>query len=281
MAAATGKDQESATYQQQFEDIKQAFNTKYVNLDGSLSVDTETAYVLALYVNLLPDNLRRTAGEILAGKINASATNDNSGITTGFLGTRPLLPVLSSVGQNDLAVKLFQSRKFPSWGYEVEQGATTVWERWNGYTRKDGFNDPGMNSFAHYSLGAVCEWMFFDLAGIDTDGVAYNHIIVRPTPPAAGSNHDVKPIDWVKAHYDSIHGRISSEWRQTGGRFELKVVIPANTTATVYIPARGIETVTESSHALDAAPGVKSVKMVDERAAIDIGSGSYDFVSVQ
>ncbi|MGC9942909.1 MAG: family 78 glycoside hydrolase catalytic domain [Verrucomicrobiota bacterium] len=281
MAAATGKDQESATYQQQFEDIKQAFNTKYVNPDGSLSVDTETAYVLALYVNLLPDNLRRTAGEILAGKINASATNDNSGITTGFLGTRPLLPVLSSVGQNDLAVKLFQSRKFPSWGYEVEQGATTVWERWNGYTRKDGFNDPGMNSFAHYSLGAVCEWMFFDLAGIDTDGVAYNHIIVRPTPPAAGSNHDVKPIDWVKAHYDSIHGRISSEWRQTGGRFELKVVIPANTTATVYIPARGIETVTESSHALDAAPGVKSVKMVDERAAIDIGSGSYDFVSVQ
>jgi alpha-L-rhamnosidase len=278
MAAAIGQDEAATNYQAQFENIKKAFDDKYVKPDGSISVDTETAYVLALNMNLLPENLRSPAGEILAGKIRTSATNDNSGITTGFLGTRPLLPVLSGIGQNDLAVKLFQSRKFPSWGYEVEQGATTVWERWNGYTKSKGFNDPGMNSFAHYSLGAVCEWMFFDLAGIDTDGVAYDHIIIRPMPPTAGSDPDVKPIDWVQAHYDSIHGHISSEWRQKTKKFELKVVIPANTTATVYLPAGNLQAITESGRAI-AAAGVKSYQMENDRAVIEIGSGSYDFVS--
>lgn len=279
MAEAIGKDQESRNYHEQFENIKLAFDNKYVRPDGSLSVDTETAYVLALYMNLLPENLRKSAGGILAGKIRAGASQDDSGITTGFLGTGPLLPVLSSTGQNDLAVKLFQSRKSPSWGYEVEQGATTVWERWTAYAKGKGFNFPSVNSFAHYSLGAVCEWMFSDLAGIDTDGVAYNHIIIRPMPPSAGSNPDVKPIDWVAAHYDSLHGRISTEWRQTADSFVLKVVIPANTAATVYLPAKSVEAVTESGDALAAAIGVKSFKMENDRALIEIGSGSYDFVS--
>jgi alpha-L-rhamnosidase len=281
MAAAIGKKEEATNYQEQFANIKQAFDAKYVKPDGSLAVDTETAYVLALYVNLLPEELRQPAGEILAGKIRAAATNDNSGITTGFLGTRPLLPVLSSVGQNDLAVQLFQSHKYPSWGYEVAQGATTVWERWNGFVKGEGFHDPGMNSFAHYSLGAVCEWMFFDLAGIDTDGVAYDHIIIRPTPPTASSDSDIKPIDWVKAHYDSIHGRISTEWRLTAKQFELKVTIPANTTATVYVPAKNLPTVMESGKALQVAEGVKSFQMKNDRAVIEIGSGSYDFTSRQ
>ena len=139
-------------------------------------------------------------------------------MTTGFLGTRPLLPVLSDVGEHDLAVKHFQSRKFPSWGYEVEQGATTIWERWNSYTKENGFGgtqNAAMNSFAHYSFGAVCEWMFFRLAGIDTDGPGYQRIIIRPSPPAPGSNPAREPIHWVKAHYDSIHGRIVSNWRRT------------------------------------------------------------------
>ncbi len=281
MAAAIGQDQAANDYQVQFDNIKRAFNDKYVKADGTLAVDTETAYVLALYMDLLPENLRQPAGNILAAKIRASASADNSGITTGFLGTRPLLPVLSSIGQNDLAVKLFQSHQFPSWGYEVEQGATTVWERWNGYTKKNGFNDPGMNSFAHYSLGAVCEWMFFDLAGIDNGGTGYDHIIIRPTPPTADSNREVQPIDQVKAYYDSIHGRISSEWQQSKDKFRLQVVIPANTTATVYIPARGLATVTESGNALPSVAGVKSFKMADDRAMIEIGSGSYDFTSLR
>ena len=116
-------------------------------------------------------------------------------------------------------MRLLQSRKYPSWGYEVEQGATTIWERWNSYTKDKGFGGPQnaeMNSFAHYSFGAVCEWMFSQLAGIQTDGPGYKRIIIRPTPPSPGSNPDQKPIDWVRAHYDSIHGRIASAWKVRG-----------------------------------------------------------------
>lgn len=278
MAAAIGKTTEADAYHRQFEAIKAAFGKKYVRPDGSLMVDTETAYALALYANLMPDDLRLAAGRILAGKIQGAATADNSGITTGFLGTHPLLPVLTAVGQNDLAVQLFQSHKFPSWGYEVDQGATTIWERWNSYTRDKGFENPGMNSFAHYSFGAVCEWMFSDLAGIDTDGAGFGHIIIRPTPPDAAGQSENPPINWVKAHYDSIHGRISTEWRRSLQQFDLCVSIPANTTATVYLPAKNARDVREGGQSLEHTPGVDSVRQEGDRVVIEIGSGDYHFV---
>jgi len=160
MANAIGKEKEAAEYRELFANIKWAFSKKYVKPDGALNVDTETACALALYVDLVPAELRKATGAILAKKLRDGETADNSGMTTGFIGTRPLLSVLSDVGQNDLAVKHFQSRKFPSWGYEVEQGATTIWERWNSFTKDKGFGgeqNASMNSFSHYSFGAVCE----------------------------------------------------------------------------------------------------------------------------
>ncbi len=194
MAAAIGKQTEAAEYGELFNRIKSAFNAKYVHADGSLAVDTETAYALALYMNLIPTDLRVKAGKFLAEKLRGGETADNSGMTTGFLGTRPLLPVLTSVGENDLAVKHFQSRKFPSWGYEVDQGATTIWEHWDSYTKAHGFGgmdgtqNASMNSFAHYSFGAVCEWMINDLAGIQSDGPGYDResssIRIRRQPAA-------------------------------------------------------------------------------------------------
>jgi alpha-L-rhamnosidase len=190
--------------------------------------------------------------------------------------------VLSSAGQHDLAVRLFQSRRFPSWGYEIEQGATTIWERWNSYTKDKGFGgeqNASMNSFAHYSFGAVCEWMFSQLAGIDTDGAGYQRIIIRPAPPSPDSNPEQKPIDWVRAHYDSIHGRIASAWKREAGRFELAVTIPANTTATVYLPASKAESITESGASLVNAKGVKFLKMEDDRALLAVESGIYRFVA--
>lgn len=229
-------------------------------------------------MDLLPDNLRTAAGARLAKKIEA---NDGR-MSTGFLGTRPLLPVLSATGQNALAVRLLQSRKYPSWGYEVEQGATTVWERWNSYTRDKGFGgeqNASMNSFAHYSFGAVCEWMFSQLAGIQTDGPGYQRIIIRPTPPSPDSNPNQKPIDWVRAHYDSIHGRIASAWKAEGGRFELDVAIPANTTATVYLPARDAANITESGKPLAESEGVKFLRMESDRAVLAIESGSFQFAT--
>jgi len=282
MARAINKKPEAAAYRELFGNIKSAFNKKYVKPDGSLEVDTQTAYALALYMDVLPAESRQAAGAILAKKIRDGETADNSGMTTGFIGTRPLLPVLSEAGQHDLAVKHFQSRKFPSWGYEVEQGATTIWERWNSYTKDKGFGgeqNASMNSFSHYSFGAVCEWMFFRLAGIDTDGPGYKKIIIRPSPPSPDSNSEREPINWVKAHYDSIHGRIVSNWQRTNERFELETTIPANTTATVYVLATSVDKVTERGKSLAKARGVKFLRMEGDRAVLAVESGSYRFVS--
>jgi alpha-L-rhamnosidase len=286
MAAAIGKNQEAADYRKLFENIKTAFNQKYVRSDGSLTVDNETAYALALYMDLLPKELRVKSGKILADKIRSSETAENSGMTTGFLGTRPLLPVLTSVGENDLAVKHFQSRKFPSWGYEVDQGATTIWEHWDSYTKAHGFGgmdgkqNASMNSFAHYSFGAVCEWMINDLAGIQSDGPGYDKIIIHPHPPTPGSNPDHPPINWVKAHYDSIHGRITSNWKLAKNKFQLGVEIPANTTASVYLPASAADQITESGKPLAQAPGVKFLRMEKGCAQLSVESGKYNFTSL-
>ena len=251
---------------------------KYVKPDGTLTLNTQTAYALALYMDLMPDNLRTAAGAVLARKIQDNDTR----MSTGFLGTRPLLPVLSATGQSDLAVRLLQSRKYPSWGYEVEQGATTIWERWNSYTKDKGFGgaqNAEMNSFAHYAFGAVCEWMFSQLAGIQTDGPGYKRIIIKPTIPSPNSNPDQKPIDWVKASYDSIRGRIVSCWKVEDGRLSMDVTIPANTTATVYIPAPDASGVTESGRSLDQVQGVKFLRREGHRLAFAVESGSYRFGS--
>ena len=206
-------------------------------------------------------------------------------MATGFLGTKPLLPVLTANGHHDLAVRMFQSRQFPSWGYEVENGATSIWERWDSYTKEHGFdgqsgkNNAAMNSFSHYSFGAVCEWMFQSLAGIDTAVPGFGQIVIRPGPPSPGSNPDRKPIDWVKAEYDSPRGRIVSHWKQSPEQFELTVTIPANTTATVFMPQAANAQLTESGKPLDQIEGIKLLGTKDGRAMLSVGSGTYRLAS--
>ena len=287
MAQAVGKNQAAAEYRALFNRIKAAFARKYVKPDGALTVDSQTAYALALFMDLMPAELRANAGKILAAKLCGGETADNSGMTTGFLGTRPLLPVLTSVGENDLAVKHFQSQKFPSWGYEVAQGATTIWEHWDSYTKANGFGgmdnkqNSSMNSFAHYSFGAVCEWMIGDLAGIQSDGAGYGRIIIKPHPPTPGGTHSPTHINWVKAHYDSIRGRIVSDWRCANNSFHLDVEIPANTTATVYLPANQADEITEGGKPLAKVSGVRFLRREGDRAVLAVESGRFHFVSSQ
>jgi alpha-L-rhamnosidase len=277
MARATGRDRAEADYEQLAGKIKRAFVKKYVRSDGTLTVDTQTAYALALFANLVPKELREAAGQELTDKIAANGHR----MATGFLGTRPLLPVLSSVGQNDLAVRLLQSREFPSWGYEIEQGATTIWERWDSYTKEDGFgrHNAAMNSFSHYAFGAVCEWMFNDLAGIGTLEPGYQKIIIWPRPPSPGSNPDHEPISWVKARYDSIRGPIAVSWRREAGQFDLEVTIPANTTARLVLPSTNADGITESGKPLAEASDVRLIGAGDGTAALSLGSGTYRFRS--
>ena len=281
MARAIGRAQEAEDYAKLSTSIATQFVSDYLNADGTLKVNTQTAHVLALEFGLVPASARKGVAQQLAARI---AKNEFR-MATGFLGTKPLLPVLSSQDQHDLACRLFQSRRFPSWGYEVVNGATTVWERWDSYTKEHGFNgasgnqNASMNSFSHYSFGAVMEWGFRTLAGIDTDGPGYRRIIIRPSLPTPGSNSENEPIHWVKAHYDSIHGRIVSNWRRSKESFELETTIPANTTATVYVPALGEAQITESGKPLAKARGVKFLRMEDNRAVLAVESGNYKFVS--
>jgi alpha-L-rhamnosidase len=277
MAQAIGKDADAAAYRDLFAKIQAAYAKKYLTAEGKLTVDTQSAYALALFTGLAPAEQYPALGRRLAEKIQANGGR----MATGFLGTRPLLPALSRAGQNDLALRLLQSRQFPSWGFEVENGATTIWERWDSYTKQDAFgkHNAAMNSFAHYSFGAVCEWMFQTLAGIDTEGAGYRQLILRPSPGSPAASAAVKPIDWVRARYHSLNGPIVSEWRQTGRRFELQVSLPANVTATVYLPARDAATVREGGKPLAKAKGVKFLRQEGDRAILAVESGAYRFES--
>lgn len=239
MAKAIGKDADAADYKALKAAVTKAFQAKYVKPDGTLAVDNQTAYVLALSVGLMPDKLKSKAQARLVALIQ----QNKNAMTTGFLGTKPLLPVLTRAGLNDLAVALFQSRQFPSWCYEVINGATSIWERWNSYTKDKGFGNAAMNSFSHYAFGAVCQWMFQDLAGIDTREPGFQTLVIRPRPPSPAQLAKPSPlsggqpvIHWVKATYDSIRGPVKVAWRQTPVKFSLDVTIPANTRAAVHLP---------------------------------------------
>jgi len=281
MAEALGRRTEAANYRARRARTQRAFGQAYLKADGTLTISTQSAYVIALAAGLVPEKHRATALRALVARI---AANDHR-MATGFLGTKALLPVLSAHGQHDLAARLFQSRRFPSWGYEVVNGATSVWERWDSYTTEHGFNgangnqNAAMNSFSHYAFGAVMEWAYRTLAGIDTDGPGYRRIVVRPRPPAAGSNPENPPVHWVKAHYDSINGRIASHWqRAEDGTFELSVTVPANTHAAVFLPDATAERVAESGRPVADAEGVRTVAAAGKDLRVDVGAGAYRFV---
>ncbi len=164
-------------------------------------------------------------------------------------------------------------------------GANSVWERWDSFTKehgfdgKDGKQNAAMNSFSHYSFGAVMECAYRILAGIDTDGAGYQRIIIAPGPSSSGSNPDNKPIDWVKAEYTSARGKIATAWKLRDGNFDLNVTIPANTTATVFVPAKSPDAVTEGGKPIDRVKGVKFLRREGDRVVLAVESGSYHFVS--
>jgi len=164
---------------------------------------------------------------------------------------------------------MIQNTTYPSWGYSIEQGATTIWERWNSYSKDKGFGDVKMNSFNHYALGACGEWMFRSMLGIDSDGPGFKKIIMKPE---LGEG-----ITWAKGHHDTIHGRITSDWKRDGETFLWEISIPANTTATVYVPASDAASVTESGQTIDEADGVEFLRMENGRTVLQVGSGRYWF----
>jgi alpha-L-rhamnosidase len=277
MASALGRTEDAAGYRAWVERVQRAFQSKYLSAEGVLAIDTQTAHTLALYADLVPERWRAQVAGRLAAKIRENEVR----MATGFLGTQPLLPVLSATGEHDLAVRLLQSRRFPSWGYEIENGATTIWERWNSYTKDQGFGDASMNSFSHYSFGAVCEWMFQTLAGIDTEEPGFHRLKIAPQVPRSNSNPEHAPIHWVRAHYDSPHGRVGVAWKRAGDRFHLDVQIPPNTTANVHLPARDSASIVEGGRALrKVAAAVQVVRHEPGMTVLAVPAGRYRFESL-
>lgn len=243
--------------------IKTAFMSEYVSPNGRLSSGTQTAYVLALNFDMLPENQRKQAAERLAQNIK------NYGhLTTGFLGTPYLCHVLTRFGYNDLAYKLLLNDKFPSWLYPVRMGATTIWERWDGIKPDGTFQSVGMNSFNHYAYGAIGDWMYRKMVGIDTfeDGVGYKHIRIQPHI-GGGFSH-------AAASLETYYGKISNEWKLENGNLKMDVSIPVNTVATVYVPAKAASEITESGKPVsnEQVSGNE-----DGYIMLKIGSGDYHF----
>ncbi len=268
MARATHRGAEATQYDALFNKIKAAFNAAYVSENGKLKGDTQTAYLLALHFDLLPANLRAGATQRLVADI--SAKNDH--LSTGFIGVGYLCPTLSDNGRNDVAYKLLLQDTFPSWGYSIKNGATTIWERWDGWTQDKGFQNAGMNSFNHYSLGSVGQWMFGTVGGIQTDPgyPGFERILLHPQPGPG--------LTFANATYDSVRGRIVSNWKTEANATTYDITIPANTTATVTLAAKDAKSVSEGGRAANVAPGVKLVGQKDGNAVFAVGSGVYRFV---
>ena len=238
MAAAVGKTEDAAYYTDLFEKTAKQFTETLVDQNGYIFGDSQTAYALTLASGILQDPL---LAKKAAARLNEKVVQNGNRLTTGFQGTNFLCTTLAQNGYVDTAYALLLQTEYPSWGYSVVNGATTIWERWNSYTAGGGLGANSqlgstMNSYNHYCYGAIVQWIFEEIAGIsaDPENPGYKHIIMKPLINDA--------LDFVDASYDSIYGKISSKWSIEDGKYTWTVTVPANASATVYAPGKGIPT---------------------------------------
>jgi alpha-L-rhamnosidase len=263
-ALISGNNSDTAEFSQLSNKIKDAFNRKFLDTKTvKYSNNTVTASLLPLYFGMVPDSVYQKVFDNVTDKIKE---NDYH-LSTGLIGTQWLMRCLSENGRPETAYQIATNRDYPSWGYMIENGATTIWELWNGNTA-----NPHMNSHNHVMLlGDLITWYYENLAGIKSGKAGFSQIIMKP--------EIIDGLNSVKASFQSIHGTISSQYRNQPGRFTWKISIPANTTATIYIPANSEAEITENDIAATQCEGVKFLRMEGKRAVFEIGSGDYQFVS--
>jgi alpha-L-rhamnosidase len=262
-AVVLGKTEDEKLYKDVFEKVKEAFNKTYVTAEGHVASESQTGYVLALNFGLLPENLRPKAVQYLVDDIKSRGNH----LSTGFLGTPYLCHVLSENGRTDVAYDLLLQETFPSWLYPVKMGATTIWERWDGQKTDSTFQDVGMNSFNHYAYGAIGDWMYRVVAGMEIGKPGYKHILIQPQPD--------KRLTYAKASYESSYGTIASSWEMKDDKLILKIKIPANTSATITLPSAQIDKVTENGIVVTSV--FKNVKQEGRNVVLEAGSGDYIF----
>lgn len=266
-AEMLGMSQDAAHYGDLLDKITEAYREEYMTSSGRLVSGTQTAYTLALQFDILPESEREAAAERLVANIKQYGNH----LTTGFLGTPYLCHVLSRYGYIDVAYQLLLQETYPSWLYPVKMGATTIWERWDGIKPDSTFQTPGMNSFNHYAYGAIGDWMYRTIAGInpDPDAPGYKRIVIAPHP---GGN-----LSYAKASIETMYGTVASGWTIKDGMMTVDVTVPPNATATVVLPGAAGKQVNEGKTPLERVKGVRAVTSQGEDASFSLGSGSYSF----
>ena len=263
IARVLGKTQDAEQYATLADDIKKAFNRQFLKPGtGAYDSATQASQSFALFYDLVPQEERQNALDVLVRNI---LEKRNGHLTTGIFGTRFMPLVLSDLGRTDVAYTVVNQKEYPGWGHMLERGATTLWEHWK-------FSD-NIFSHNHPMFGSVGEWFVKALAGIqpDPEMVGWDRLIIRPQP-APG-------LTWAKGEYQTIRGRVASQWRIEGGKLSLNIVIPPNTTATVFVPTGDSDTVRESGKPAAQAQGVKFLRREQGAAVYQVGSGQYRFSS--
>ncbi|MGV8096372.1 MAG: family 78 glycoside hydrolase catalytic domain [Mangrovibacterium sp.] len=265
IAGILGNRSDAETYASLAEKVKKAFNAEFVTPNGRLVSHTQTAYALALAFDLLPEELVEKAAAYLERDVRSFKH-----LTTGFVGTPLLCETLSAHGYEDLAFMLLTRKEYPSWLYPVTQGATTIWERWDGQKPDGTFQNVGMNSFNHYAYGAIGEWLYSYVGGIriDPEKPGYQHILLHP--------HVGGGLSYANTAFQSMYGEIQSNWKTEGNDFTYEVIIPANTTASVTLPGAKAEQLTINSKPVDQEMS-KRLTQHGNTLSVELGSGKYQF----
>ena len=260
IAAVLERSGDAELYHQKAEILSQAIHKRFYNADKKGYANGEQPYLaMPLLFGIVPEPLKA----VVAGNLEREIRVTNKGhLNTGMHGTYFLLRYLTDLQRQDLTYQMVNQTTFPGWGYMLQQGATTIWEAWN-----------GADSQIHDTLISVGMWFIQGVGGIQVDETqpGFKHVILRPAP--------LGDLKWAKTKYESIHGTIVSDWRIEHGQFKLNVTIPVNTTASLYIPAASADSVQEGSKRADRAPGVKFLRMDSQYAVFQVASGNYQFLS--
>ena len=270
IAGVIGNAEDQSSYEALALKVKEAFIKRYITQDGLVAGLTQTGYGLALAFDLMPEHLRAIAVDELVDDIEKREWH----LSTGFVGTPLILKALTAAGRLDVAYKLLMQKTWPSWLYPVSTGATTIWERWDGWTDDKGFQTPEMNSFNHYAYGAVGEWLYTTLAGINIDPryPGYKQFVLRPRPGGG--------ITSAKGVYQSVYGEIISDWTLHEGVFSWRVTVPPNTRATAWVCNAKDKGVLESGKKIDQVEGITFLRFEDGAAVLQVEPGTYSFVTV-
>jgi alpha-L-rhamnosidase len=265
-AEVLGRKEDAALYGALLPKIREAFRREFVTTTGRVGENTQTAYAVALQFDLLPEELRAEAARRLATEVRTRGH-----LTTGFVGTPYLCHVLSRFGYTDVAYGLLNRQEYPSWLYPVKQGATTIWERWDGLKPDGSFQDAGMNSFNHYAYGAIGEWMYRVVAGLELDPAepGYKHVLVQPQPGGGLSS--------ALARLATLYGDTAAGWSVANGKITASATVPPNAHGTVRLPSATLADVTEGGLQVAKATGVAKAMQDGDDVVIEIGSGRYEF----